>query len=101
MSSVVVKLLGIYEGEGRNMPYTIEDFDRDFAKEFLSRRTPEELLSSLTVEDRLRGMPAEDRLRGLPAEDRLKGLSPDEIRRLLEKLTQSGFGPDSGGQSNP
>ncbi len=60
------------------MPYTWEDFDRDYAKSHVHLLSPEERLTGLPVEERLRGLPVEERLRGLPAEDRLRGLPAEE-----------------------
>ena len=75
-SSLVYQLFEQYRKEGANMPYTMEDFGRDFAKEHLKDLTPEE---------RLEGLSAEERLKGVPAEKRLEGLSPEEIAALLKR----------------
>ncbi len=56
------------------MPYTMEDFRRDFVKEFLNELTPEE------------------RLAGLSLDDFLAGLSPEQRAELLKRL-QSGQPP--------
>ena len=55
------------------LPYTMEDFRRDYLKEHLEELSPEE------------------RLEGLSPEKRLEGLSVEGIERFLEKLkgTQS------------
>ncbi len=50
------------------MPYTIEDYRRDYVLDYLDRLTPDE------------------RLKGLPPDERLKGLSPEEIEAYLKKL---------------
>lgn len=50
------------------MPYTMDDFHRDF----LLEHTHE--------------LPPEERLKGLPPEERLKGLSVEEIRAYLQAL---------------
>jgi hypothetical protein len=50
------------------MPYTWEDFRRDYTREHLSL------------------LPPEERLQGLSPEERLQGLSPEEIKAYLEKL---------------
>ncbi len=39
------------------MPYTIEDFNRDFTKEHLHLLPPEERLKGLAPEERLKGLP--------------------------------------------
>jgi hypothetical protein len=43
-SSLLGRLLEQYRKEGVPMPYTMEDFRRDFTKEHLSLLTPEERL---------------------------------------------------------
>jgi hypothetical protein len=65
--------------EGITMPYTWNDFYREFTKEHLDL---------LPAEERLKGLPAEDRLKGLPAEALLQRLSAKEIEAYLKKLRQ-------------
>jgi hypothetical protein len=62
-SPLLDQLFTGYRGEGLAMPYTMEDFKRDYLKEL----TPEE------------------RLEGLSPEERLEGLSPEEIESVLKK----------------
>ncbi|MBI3948377.1 MAG: hypothetical protein HY321_20850 [Armatimonadetes bacterium] len=85
MSTLMNGLFERYQLEGV-MPYTWEDFRRDYAREHLDRLTPEERLRGLPPEERLRGLPPEERLRGLSTEERLQGLSQDEIEIYLAKL---------------
>src|SRR5207302_992827 len=73
-SSLLRRLVEQYQKEGVPMPYTMEDFRRDFTKEHLHELTPE---------DRLAGLPPEQRVAGLSPEQRLAGLSPEEIAALL------------------
>ena len=75
--AVLKQLYELYQQEGVVMPYTMEDFERDFTREHLH------LLSS---EERLKGLPPEERLKGLPPEERLKGLSPEMIEAYLSIL---------------
>ena len=86
----------LFEGfqvEGLAMPFTMEDFERQFAREHFRRLTPEqrqEALRTLTPKARqelLQGLPPEERLAGLPAEARLAGLSEEQIRQYLERLS--------------
>jgi hypothetical protein len=60
------------------MPYTIEDFRREIARENLHELT------------------AEERLAGLSTEDRLTGLSTEEIEAYLKR-----FGKKSPGTTKP
>jgi len=69
------------------MPYTMEEFRRDFRKEF-----PEEL----TPEERLEGLPPEKRLGGLSAEEILKLVPPEETERYL-KRQKNGSSPGPAG----
>jgi hypothetical protein len=85
-STLIQQLLEAYKREGLNMPYTMEDFRRDFTREHLDLLTPEERLQGLSPEEILKALPPEERLKGLPAEERLKGLSAEEIERFLKRL---------------
>jgi len=54
------------------MPFTMEDFQRQYVKEHFSQLTPEE---------------QREALQGLPPEQRMAGLSPQQIRQYLDRLT--------------
>ena len=69
MSSIINQLFNNYELEGLFMPYTMEDFRRDYILAHL-----EEVLTRDEI------------LQRFSADERLKGLSPAEIRTYLEKL---------------
>ena len=75
MSTIIYQLFETYKLEGINMPYTMEDFRKDFVINHLN------ILSS---DDRLRGLSSDDRLRGLSPDDRLRGLSVQEIKEYLK-----------------
>ncbi len=94
-STVINQLLEKYSLEGIAMPYTMEEFRKEYVKahlgeldpeEILARFEPEDRLKGLAPEDRLKGLDPEDRLKGLDPEDRLKGLDPEEIEAYLKKL---------------
>ncbi len=68
------------------MPYTMEQFRKDYMKAHLPEMNPDEVLSMFTPEDRLMGLAPKDRLEGLDPEDRLEGLAPEEIEAYLKKL---------------
>ncbi|OEU49836.1 MAG: hypothetical protein BA861_02780 [Desulfobacterales bacterium S3730MH5] len=76
-STVINQLLEKYSLEGIDMPYTMEQFRKDYIKAHLTELDPE---------DRLRGLKAEERLRGLEAEERLRGLKIEEVESYLKKL---------------
>ena len=84
--AVLNQLYELYKEEGVVMPYTMEDFNRDFTREHLYLLPPEERLKGLPSEERLRGLPPEERLKGLPPEERLKGLPPEIIEAYLAQL---------------
>jgi hypothetical protein len=87
-STVINDLFQTYQVEGITMPYTFEDYYRDFTRRHLDWLTAEERLKGLPVEERLKGLPVEERLKGLPVEERLKGLSAKEIEAYLKKLSK-------------
>jgi hypothetical protein len=81
MSALLDQLLGWYREEGLIVPYTMQDFARDYMKEHLPelpREQREDVLRSLPAEERLAGIPAEERLAGIPAEERLAGIPAEE-----------------------
>jgi hypothetical protein len=58
-STIIKDLFADYRVEGLNMPYTMEDYKREKAQEYLQQ---------MTVEERLRGLSPEECLAALPAE---------------------------------
>jgi hypothetical protein len=76
MSGAVNKLFKSYELEGIAMPYTFEDFRREY-------------LAELSPEERLKGLSPDKRLEGLSPDERLQGLSPEEIKAYLAKIEQA------------
>ncbi len=76
-STVVNQLLEKYSLEGIAMPYTMEQFRKDYVKAHLEDLDPEE---------RLKGLKAEERLKGLKTQERLKGLKMEDIEAYLESL---------------
>ena len=70
-STLLLQLLKGYQREGIAMPYTMEDFQRDYAKEHFKDLTPEEQQELIQI---------------MSPEQRLAGLSPQEIEQALEKL---------------
>ncbi|MBK1704724.1 hypothetical protein [Halochromatium glycolicum] len=84
IAAVKRQLAARYRLEGLEMSYTLADFRRDVAREYIAELSPEErrrLIEDMSPEERLRGLPPEERLRGLPPEERLRGLPPDERLR--------------------
>lgn len=91
--AVLNKIYELYRMEGAVMPYTIEDFEKDYIREHLYVLSPEEVLKKYSPEEVLNKYSPEERLKGLSLEERLKGLSaeeldglPPEIMRYLSEL---------------
>ncbi|MFO0844022.1 MAG: hypothetical protein U0797_16750 [Gemmataceae bacterium] len=112
-SSFLHQLIRRYQQEGIEMPFTVEEFNRQLVEEII-RELPEEKrlqlvrelpadkllegvsvekrlesvpvekrLESVPVEKRLESVPVEKRLESVPVEKRLEGVSPDELLRAL------------------
>ena len=62
------------------MPYTMNDFRKEVAREVLDELTPEE---------RVAGLRPEERVAGLRPEDLLAALRPEEIEAYLQKLRKT------------
>ena len=92
-SGLLVQLFEGLQAEGFAMPYTMEDFQRQFVKDHFAKLTPEEqadVLQSLPPEEQVevfQSLPPEARLAGLPPEERLAGLSAEQIRQYLDRLS--------------
>jgi hypothetical protein len=105
-STLLQQLFYGYEREGTLMPYTMQDFRRDFAKErfkelstqerlewlaLLSARERRELLAGLPVAQQrefLAGLPAEQRrelLSGLPVDEFLEMIPRKDIEKFLKR----------------
>jgi hypothetical protein len=84
-STLLGQLFEGYEREGLTMPYTMQDFRRDYVKEHLKDLTPDERLEGLSPDERLEGLSPDERLEGLSPDERLKGLSPEEIEKYLKR----------------
>lgn len=64
------------------MPYTVEEFERDAARDLLSKLTPEQRLQGLSPKVILEHLSAQQRLQGLAPEQLLTHLSPDVLDYL-------------------
>ena len=78
-STVINQLLEQYTLEGITMPYTMEQFRKDYVNAHIGLLDPEEVFSKFK---------AEERLKGLKAEERLKGLNIEEVETYLKKLKE-------------
>jgi len=55
-STVISQLLEQYSLEGITMPYTMEQFRKDYVKAHIGLLDPEEILSKFKIEERLKGL---------------------------------------------
>ena len=83
-SRVLEKLFEGLHREGFPMPFTMEDFNRQYIKEHFSRLTPEEQAEVLR---KLPPGKREDMIQSLPPEERLAGLSAEQIQQYLDRLS--------------
>ena len=83
-SGLLGQLFERFQKEGVSMAFTMEDFQRQYAKEHFADLTPEdqqEVLQALPPEKQ------QEVLNSLPPETRLAGLSAEQIRHYLDQLT--------------
>ncbi len=119
LSTIINQLFEFYHLEGVKMPYTMEDFERDYARTTFmrsvlandalkiemidqmfqadSKTLTQEVLQRLSPEERLKDVSVEERLKDVPVEERLKDLSPAEIEAYLQqrKAEEGGNQPAS------
>jgi hypothetical protein len=69
-STVINQLLNMYSLEGIAMPYTMEQFRKEYVKAHLPELGADEVLSMFTPDDRLRGLAPKDRLESLAPEEK-------------------------------
>jgi hypothetical protein len=95
-SRLLGQLFERFRGEGFAMPFTWEDFERQYTIEHFAQLTPQEqrkALERLSPEHRrevLRSLLPKERreiLQSLPPEELLGALSPKQIREYLDQLT--------------
>jgi hypothetical protein len=89
-SGLLAQLFQGFQAEGFPMPFTMDDFRRQFTKEHfpeLSATEQAELLRKLPPEKR------EDVIQSLPPEERLAGLTPEQIQEYLAGLSARPSGP--------
>ncbi len=90
-SSLIGLLFEKYKVEEIVMSYTMEDFQKDYAKShfrYLSREDQLEVLQSLPLERRqqlIKSLPPE-LFESLPLEDRLAGATKEQIQEYLNKI---------------
>jgi hypothetical protein len=88
MSTVVQQLFENYQLERIDMPYTMQDFQRDYVREHLDLLTPDEVLNRYSPDEILKRYSPDEVLKHYSLDERLDGLSPDELEKLFETLKQ-------------
>jgi hypothetical protein len=79
-STLITTLFEHYQLEGLPMPYTMEEFKRDFLRDHLDELSPEE---------RLKGLTPEELLKVISMDDLARVLSRDQIEAVLAKRRQA------------
>jgi hypothetical protein len=85
-SQLLRQLFQRFRGEGLVMPYTMQDFRREYAKEHFYELTPEEQQEAL---EQLSPERRHEILQAFPPEERLNGLSAEEIRKYLDQINKA------------
>jgi hypothetical protein len=104
MSTIISELFRTYNLEGINMPYTMEDFQKDYVMnhlnilspddrlrglspdDVLKRYSPDDVLKRYSLDDVLKRYSLDDVLKRYSLDDRLKGLSVEEIKEYLKRI---------------
>jgi hypothetical protein len=95
MSTIIYQLFETYKLEGINMPYTMEDFRKDFVMNHLNILSPDDRLRGLSPDEVLKQYSPDDRLRGLSPDEVLKQYSPDDrLRGLSTDEVLKRYSPD-------
>ena|SRR5579862_2074619 len=90
-SALLGKLVDRFHTEGFAMSYTMEDFQRQYAKEHFPQLTPQEQREALEL---LSPEQRREVLQALPPEDRLADLSTEQIQQYLaQRATGQSTGP--------
>jgi hypothetical protein len=85
MSTILSQLFEQYQVEGLEMPYTLEDFRRDFTREHVDLLTPDERLEGLSLDEVLRRFSPDQLLERLSLDEVLERLSLEELQAYLAK----------------
>lgn len=90
VSSVINEMLLKYKIEGViAMPYTVEDFKREYAKEhideLLDKLSVDEVMKKYSADERLKGISADEIMKKFSLDKRLKGVTSGELSELIKK----------------
>jgi len=93
-SSLLDQLFEGYQQEGVTMPYTMEDFRREYMEDRFEELTPEarlKLFEKLAPQEQQKLL--KNLINNLPIQVRLKGLSPEEIEGYLRTFKKEAVSP--------
>ncbi|KOR27723.1 hypothetical protein TI04_12720 [Achromatium sp. WMS2] len=84
INHVMQQIFEHYNLEGLAMPYTLDDFERDYLRSHVHLLPPADRLKGLRPEERLEGLKPSDLLKSLKPEERLEGLRPADLLKRLK-----------------
>lgn len=87
---LINQVLVMYQQEGMDLPYDLEDFKRSAALEYLPLLAIEERLEGLSAKEILQGLSTEEILQGLSSQNLLQGLSAEQLTACLELIKADG-----------
>lgn len=88
LSTILYELYQRYRLEGIVMPYTVNDFYRDFTRSHLDWLNAQERLKGISPKERFQGLSPEEILDALLSEDVLNQVSPEKRAQFEQKLRQ-------------
>ena len=88
-STLLDRLFQQYQREGLNMPYTMEEFRRDYLREHVRELTLKERVAGASPEEIRALLPPKERVAGLSAAELLAVLSPEEREALRKQLQRN------------
>ncbi|OUD12612.1 hypothetical protein [Thioflexithrix psekupsensis] len=97
--AILNQLYEFYKQKGAVMPYTMDDFVRDYvsenlhvlsADEVLKRYSPDEVLGHYSPDEVLKQYSSDEVLKHYSPDEVLKQYSPETIKAFLEKLEKKG-----------
>jgi len=84
--SLLNQLYQLYLKSGVDMPYTFEDFHRDYTMPFIESLPTEVRLKGLTIEERLKGVAPNEVFKQFSVDEVFKQFTSSEIEAYLLKL---------------
>ena len=70
------------------MPYTFEDYEKDYVRRHLHSLTPEELLEDLSADEKFRNAMKDAMFRMTPADEMLESIPIQKVVNFLSKANK-------------